>query len=568
MKISTNQIEIVKKIFTEYYANNSKVRLLTIKDIFDNSEWKGSVGISRVELLSRAGINPDCVLTSLKGRYSKDTSFLKSLMHDLSEIVGRENLNDNSMNSKELIEIPNILRLKGQFDLSDKYSVPLRLVTKQSIYASLIRTFDNCSWNEILRLSGYNLSERKKSKFGIDEILELLRCEIIQEYKELDLTTFNFFLDNLNLNDFREDNPQLFKLIHRIPQKIKINSNKVNQFVVGIFFFKFFIEENGNEDYCVENFENYFKSNIDIVKKISSSSRTIKDRKNSKFEIQESILRAYSDGYFGHGDAFGDTTLMRHIHHDKKNSTLSYLESVGIIQSSLRSLKIIIESKYNSKEKIWNRFRELVKESLESNENRLTREYISKVDPQFIRDCFRLENIKNASWSDVLRIYGLNPDIWSNTYSTASKRGLIFQDAIYKIFKSFLIEVNTIDELNLTPNSFIHNKKLGKGIKPDFVFKNFIIDSKFSVSIDKNQMIQIENIQVEKYITELNLPVLVLTFNQKGNVFKTQSGIEIKNINFLKDFKNWIKHEFKVELSDADLTKAIKRINSIPFWKK
>jgi hypothetical protein len=562
MKITLKHVKAIKSIVIDLSKEIKDHEELSPQKIFNHKLWIWTPKVNLTNLLVESGINPDCILCTLKGKYKNDIYFLKNIMNEISVVVGYENMNDNSLHNYDYIPLPKSLQTPGEFPLSDKLKLPLKKVKPNSIQVSLCRTFKVSSWKKILTLSGFENVERKKSFYQIDEVLQKFKDFVLKEYK---LSWDQFKIDFQNMvryNETRVNDIILFKLLNRLPDKlnIKISHKNINRFSLGVFIIIFYDTEK-----TIEGVEEYLKNNILTIEKFSLNGRSIIKRKNNEGDIQEKMLRGYVDGFFGHGDYFGDNTTYRYINHNIEEQTRLYFSRIGLEIDSLRYLKNVINSKYNSKEKIWIKFRELVKKSLDTNQNCLTREYLEQNDPGFIRDCFRLEKIETNSWEKVLKEYGLSPDVWNNTYSMVSHRGFVFQKSVYDIFKSNLIEVN--HESDLLENKFIHNKLISKGIKPDFIFNDFIIDCKFSISHNKNKIIGKESIQLDKYIKYFGKPVHVLTFNQNSDSFFLENGVLIKNINFKSDFRNWVKQHFNFEVSDKEMKSIFSRVNNIPFWK-
>jgi hypothetical protein len=561
MNFSAEKIKITQEIIIELVEKNGTFNI-SPKSIFSHKKWIGKNKINMSELLKKSGINPDCILDTQKGKYKKDNSYLKQLMIELASIVGKENLNDNSLHKYGLIEIPKSMQTIGDFPLSDKLKIPLKKINTNSLMRGICRTFDNLSWGEILNLCELKEFERKKSAFSPDEILVELR-KFIEDENQIKWNIYvKKFPEFLKPSEFKNRNNKLFKLINRVPEKIKIKlkNKNINQFSIGLFILMYLEEKND-----LAKINEHIFSIEKQIESYSLNSRLIKKRKGNEKDIQKSILEGYVNGYFGYKDYFGDQTLYRHINHQKNKNTKLFLKKMGIETDSLRILKSTIESKYNSKEKVWKKFRELVSISIQLNQNCLTREYLEKNEPDFIRDCFRLEKIETNSWEKVLSEYGLSPDIWSNSYSVISHKGNIFQKSIFELISKYLKEVKNISHLD--NKSFIHNKLISTGIKPDFIFSEFIVDSKLSVSIDKNKQIgHSERSQIEKYSRYFNLPVYIITLNQNEEYFYIENH-KIKNINFRKDFKKWMNIEFSINISDKEIANVFTRVNNIPFWK-
>lgn len=558
MKKSQEQVKILQEIVLEIIKTEKEI---SPNLIFSNKKWKWGKKINLSELLIKSEINPDCVLQTQKGKYYKDLGFLKKIMGELKTKVGRNNLNDNSLRNFGMIELPKSLETKGKFSFSNKLKIPKKKVNPNSIMTSLCRTFE-MKWGEVLELSGYKNIERRKHLFSHNEIIDSLKIFVETEYKIKWNSYKHDFHNCIKPHEFKTKNNKLFKLIHRIPEKLDININNkhISQFSLGLFTLMF-IDSKGE----ISQIHEYINSIVKKIEIYSLEGRLIKKRKGNETDIQKSILQGYVNGYFGYGDYFGEPTLYRYINHNVKENSKLYIKKLGLETDSLRYLKSVIESKYNSKEKIWIKFRELVSTSIQTNTNCLTREYLETSDPDFIKDCFRVEKIKTNSWEKILKEYGLSSDIWSNSYSIISHKGNVFQRSVFELIGKYLKEVEQIPQLN--KNSFIHNKLISKGIKPDFVFKDFIVDTKLSVSLDKDKRIgETEREQIEKYQSYFKKPVIIITLNQNEQYFRLNN-LKIKNVNFKNGFKNWFESRFSVNINDTEISEVFSRVNNIPFWK-
>jgi hypothetical protein len=156
--------------------------------------------------------------------------------------------------------------------------------------------------------------------------------------------------------------------------------------------------------------------------------------------------------------------------------------------------------------------------------------------------------------------------VWNNSYPLRSYRGFVFEKSIKFIIDKHLNEVKKIELLK--QGSFIYNKVLSKGIKPDFVFTDFIMDTKFSVVYDKEGIInQSVSKQLEKYYDFFKLKLVVLTFNQKErSLFTKHKSYKVELIN-LKSLSSFFKRNLKINLSDNNIHVVYENVNSIPFWK-
>jgi len=121
-------------------------------------------------LLISVGINPDCVYTSKKGFYLNKEEFLFKVIDELEDILGRENLNYNSIEKSEKIVPPPSMRIKGRFYLTEKHNFPLKKMYPETLLVGLERTF-NLKWDEILIKTGRVDVKRKVSKYCLPIML-------------------------------------------------------------------------------------------------------------------------------------------------------------------------------------------------------------------------------------------------------------------------------------------------------------------------------------------------------------------------------------------------------------
>lgn len=567
--MSQTKIQIIKNIFEEYLRNTSKEKYheFDSKYIFSHKSWIWNSKMSLKKLLILSEINPDCVLKTKRGLYIKSDSFLFEIMDELEGILGRENLNINSIENKQKIYPPNSLRTKGNFSLTDKINFPLKKISPESLVVSLERTFD-LKWDDILIKTKRPDIKRKIAKYSIEEVYKSFIKSLTRLYKCSEEKLMNDPFDLIKLKELKTHDNRLTSLLNKFSSRILDKNDKEilkllkkeSDLVVSIQILIYY-HRNKN----LNGINQHIKNTKDFTIK-TEKINVIKKRKDNLEQNQKDILVGYSKGYFGYGDHFGETTLYRYINHSDQ-STDSYFKKIGIELESLKTLKNQLERKYNSRQKILLRFRELVGLSIESNTNFLTREWVEKNDPDLIKDSFQIEKIKTNSWEKVLKIYGLNPMVWNNSYPTVSYRGFVFEKSIKKIFES---KLNEVKELKLLDKStFIYNKLISKGIKPDFIFSNILIDTKFSVKFDKYGVLNKRvSTQLEKYHKFFKKKIIILTLNQTSKEVKTYNNkykIEIINLKQLQDFS--IK-ELNIKISSKDIKEVYNNINNVPFWKK
>ena len=562
------QKEILVDIFNDFVSTFPKKEYyqFDLKYIFSHHLWRFSKKMGLKNLLKSVNINPDCVFTSKKGFYLNTEEFLFRVIDELEDILGRKNLNYNSIEKSEKIVPPPSMRTKGRFQLTEKHNFPLKKISPKTLLVGLERTF-NLKWDEILIKTGRVNVKRKVSKYSIEEIYESFVGSITNLYgcSENDLMTNPY--EYILLSDVKKHDKRLTSQLNYLSSRFlngKIKHiqkilDKESYFLVSIEILHFYWKKKtliGVDDYVL-NVNDFSEKNqkINILKK----------RKDNHEQNQKDILIGYSEGYFGHSDYFGDETLYRYINH-MNTSTYTYFKKLGIELKTLGELKNKLDRKYNSREKIWLRLRELVKESVKDNSNYLTREWIEKNDLELLKDSFIVENVKTHSWEKILKLYGLNPMVWNNSYPRRSYRGFVFEKSIKTILEKHLREVKSINQIG--SDCFIHNKLIDKGIKPDFIFSELIMDTKFSVMFDRNNIINSTvSKQMEKYHDYFGLKVVILTFNQKERLLKTQNkqyDIELINTSSLSKF---ISRYLKIKINSQELYEVFENINNVSFWK-
>lgn len=566
--MSKEQEKTLVKIFNDFVSNHNPNDYDTFdsKYIFSHSLWTWNSKIGLRNLLVSVGINPDCVLSTKKGLYKNTENFLFTILDELENDLGRENLNRNSIEKMGKIFPPKSLRTSGDFPLTEKNNFPLKKISPESLLVGLERTF-NTKWDEILIKTNRGDVKRKVSKFSVSEVCQSFIKSMTELYscteQELMVSPYEkIFLKEVNNHDKR-----LTSLLNKFSSRILDKRNKKIQklldeesnFIISVEIICFYWKNktlDGINEYLIT---------LNDFKEKTQKINVIKKRKDNHEQNQKDILIGYSKGYFGRGDFFGDPTLYRYINHMDTN-TDTYFKKIGIDIKSLSELKNKLTRKYNSREKIWLRIRELVYNSVSENSNYLTREWLEKNDSDLIKDSFVIEDIKTNSWEKVLKLYGLNPMVWNNSYPIRSYRGFVFEKSIKTLFQKHLREVKSLNEID--SKSFIHNKLIDKGIKPDFIFSELIMDTKFSVIFDKNNIINSTvSKQMEKYYDYFKLKVVILTFNQKEDLLKTQhKQYEIELIN-VRSLSRFMKRKLNVGVSNQEILQVFENINTVPFWK-
>ena len=101
--MNSRQQDVIVKIFNDFIKTqvSKDFHLLDSKFIFSHKLWTWNSKISLKKLLISVGINPDCVLSSKRGLYQKTDDFLFKVLNELESLLGRENLNWNSIGNIE-----------------------------------------------------------------------------------------------------------------------------------------------------------------------------------------------------------------------------------------------------------------------------------------------------------------------------------------------------------------------------------------------------------------------------------------------------------------------------------
>lgn len=566
--MSKVQEETLVEIFNDFVSNyrHEDYGLFDSNYIFSHPLWTWNTKMSLKKLLVSVGINPDCVLSTKRGLYHNTEDFLFTILDELENDLGRENLNRNSIENMGKIFPPKSLRTIGDFPLTEKTNFPLKKISPESLLVGLERTFKT-KWDDILIKTNRSDVKRKVSKYSVNEVCLSFITSVSELYNCTEEELMKSPYEKIFLKEVKTHDKRLTSLLNKFSSRIldkrnrKIQKllNEESNFVISIEVLCFYWKNktlDGINEYLIT---------VNDFKEKTQKINVIKKRKDNHEQNQKDILIGYSKGYFGHGDYFGDPTLYRYINH-MDTDTDTYFKKIGIDLRSLNELKNKLTRKYNSREKVWLRIRELVDKSVNENSNYLTREWLEKNDLDLIKDSFIIEDIKTNSWERVLKLYGLNPMVWNNSYPQRSYRGFVFEKSIKTIVRKHFREVKSLDQVGT--DSFIHNKLIDKGIKPDFIFSEFIMDTKFSVTFDKDNIINTKvSKQMEKYYDYFKLKVVILTFNQKERLLKTQDKqYEIELIN-VRSLSKYMLKTLNVVITPQDLKQVFENINTIPFWK-
>ena len=256
-----------------------------------------------------------------------------------------------------------------------------------------------------------------------------------------------------------------------------------------------------------------------------------------------------------------DKTLVSALRGRSRKNTLDFvgnLESAGFINLKLQKLYDKLDDPFTLKY-LHEVFIRLFKESLENNENRLTREYCKENEFEFHNAIIRKFN----SWEAGLREFGIDPKVFSITASKRTKRGRIFELFFDEMLQRY--GYNPVNKVIKVKDNFeySYNKTVPKcthlkiGCRPDFYFKNFIIDLKTGYAAKRQDK------QLERYTQHHSL-VYIVTLRGKIKEEKNKFGkvVFISFKDFIVDSSNILKVQID-EKEEQNLTRALK---TVPFW--
>jgi hypothetical protein len=118
--------------------------------------------------------------------------------------------------------------------------------------------------------------------------------------------------------------------------------------------------------------------------------------------------------------------------------------------------------------------------------------------------------------------HGLDPSLFSIHASASSKRGIVFQTALRAVLLDSGFEEALNDESIFQNNQFVFNRSISQcnhlatGCRPDFVFKDLIIDTKVGGILAKPA-------QLERYLDHRS-KVVVVTANDKPKTLELRNG--------------------------------------------
>ena len=564
MNVREKQKLIVTKLFTDFYSKkenlsteiDTKWFLKRIGDDLKPTFKKTSVR----KIYEECGINPLCIINTVRWSKGVDRKLVcyESLI-EIGERLGYINLNDNSMNSSKKIDLPKSLELqhngKLTFPLSEKLGVKNKKVSLQSIYKKCIDVTGLTSWRDVLSELGMDLKkiERKRSKNTFSEVLS----NYITYKKE------NKIQDYLEIKQdiLRKENSVLWKQILKIEKELNYNIKLYTKFYNGIKCLEYYVNHQklpNKDDFLSKETENNFK-------KFLLNQDEIKWNNHTEI-LQDLVLGMYVRGssiYNDDNKTDIEKRVTNKIRHWKGKKSTNVYKNMGIMMNELQKMKSIINDKYDRK-KIYSKLRELLKKTINTGVNHLSKEYIEKNEYDFMVSCFKVERITTNNWGKILKLYGINGDLFLPDRLDISNRGIKFEVLIKELFSEHLELINNKSDLN-NSTDFWYKKKQGS-IIPDFTFQELIIDTKFSIGFSKSGFNhqQITN-QLKKY-HQTKKEIVILTFNQKEEIL-TFGNQKTKIIN-LKTLSKFLYQRFNIQTKDSEIKYIFNQINNIKFYRR
>jgi len=512
--------------------------------------------ISWKELLILSDLDPDCHMAQFKYGISKDEKEknFKVLIQAYISKYGIENLNDANINSAKSIDIPiNNLKSKKKF-ICEADGCSRFQITARSIYRFGVRNFG--SWKKAVNFCGIDYENkvlRRVSSFDLESV--------INNFDQWDKKNKSKWI----INDLKE-NYALYQQINNSfrGQERQVPFSKLYKDNVFVFWMQLiYFRETGKLD----GNRKWWDSNLKKSLKDYESNHQGNERWNEE-KIIEGLQTIYSRGpgksrlsrFFVEKNKYKEDVTVWAAMRQKRFKEINkieeeWLKDAGFIPHKLKALYQDYDKQY-SFHQCADMFAKLMKESIENQENRLSREYCSAYHPEFCN--FML--LEHKSWEAALKKFGIDPKFYGINASKSAKRGLLFQEFVREMLVS-----NSMQEVKRKPEAgeFIYNKSIKTckhkpKCRPDFYFEDLIIDTKISyhASTKKEQM--------ERYFDHSGRVVVLVLNGKSRKEAINKIGIEVITFN---DFLSTSMSIIGVKLSTAlgsELTKALKRT---PFWK-
>jgi len=471
------------------------------------------------EALRQSEINPDLFVSAKFKNAEQAKPALINAIRELESSLGTENLNDSSMNqSKVFVPLPMPLRrYSGEFATSDSYE----LEPKISLAAFQRRCFNVFgTWDSALSAAGVDLGavKRRIAAHSVEDILLWFDRFMRSNGNDWSATTI------------RDNDHALFRAIgnHSSGQSAdKLPYAHVSEEYV---FSMWVFWKSWKANDSLEFEESWWLTNETSLSEEFESKHRVQERWSLE-RLQESALRLYSLGSnldredLENRDERAFLATSRRYSDGAGESQL--FERVGLLTDNLRSLDSIMADV--SLQEVSERLRQLVGQSLDEETNLLSREAMLQNDKDTFYAALRWFNRLNSEkkihndWSKALQFFGLNPNVFELAASKRAKRGIAFQRFFENLLKphfNFVAQPELVvsgrdvcADQSYGPSACTHAVRC----RPDFVFKDLIIDTKVGGSLAKPE-------QLERYL-EHKPCVYVVTLNDAEKKKKIGRGI-------------------------------------------
>jgi len=512
--------------------------------------------ISWSDALKKCGIDFRCHIKQFSYGKNDEERFetFRNLIIKIMEHDGIQALNDNSMNSKELVGIPfhrNTRSKKSR--LCEESGCTQFKLTKKSIYAQGRRYFG--TWEIALKNVGIDYEEvlRKPQSLEFESVIKKL-----DEFDRARPTGWS-------ISNIRREESALERAIYN--RKTRKNESYPYKSLIEDTVFAVWV----NLQYWRETGE--IREDIQwfqVNKGRLGSEFNAKHRSQESWNDNEIILGI--QGLFARGEEkirlSRNDVINRGLPEDKtlwsamrqnrfrenEINENDWLKRSGILIDNLRRKYDEINEKYNAKECL-DIFSSLMSKSLGEGTNCLTREFNSQENTEFHNFIIS----KYGSWEAGLRDFGLDPKFFSITASKRTRRGFRFQTFMDETFEKYgLIKTNENPGAGeYVSNRFIPDCKHSTRCRPDFLFNKMIIDTKtgYHGSQKPEQLVRYHD-----HIS--NVVILTLKDKKREETIEGRKILVIGFDEFVKDSKNIV----GIEIPNSVKTELGIVLKQHPFW--
>jgi len=517
------------------------------------------------DAFENAGIDPDCHY----GQYfykQKEKTF-KAVLNEIKENYGVEKLNDNSMNDSKAIGMPKALMIGSldHYPICKKSKCKKNTYSLQRIYATGRRYYGD--WKSAVESIGLSYENDVLRKVAAREWITYI--EMYANF--IKSKDFNYTISDL------KDNKKNYPIYSGLTKNYRNKSPLAD--VQPDLMLGSYIEANAFLDEEYDKLDSYNKKHTErlqkefynsvLVQNIWRQSKRVRGKPSGMSDrLSEELIKRYAEGKritryeLERSGSRKDKTLVSAMRGRSLKKTIDFignLQSAGFINNKLQELYAELDDPFTL-QYLYDVFVRLFKESLENNENRLTREYCSENETEFHNAIIR----KFTSWEAGLRKFGIDPKMFSITASKRTRRGYVFQTFIGEMFQRYGFNpVNKVTKI-LSKDDYTSNKSImGKDCKhsirckPDFVFNDFIIDAKTGHAARRQ-----EN-QLERYSDHKSI-VYVITLRGKSHTEKRKNG-EIHFLSF-SDFIIKSRDILGIRINAQEEKLLTDTLKLEPFW--